>query len=52
MIMHDYVTAKERLTGLVDSNDYYCDKCEETITHNEETIEVSYGFICKECAGH
>jgi len=28
---------------------YYCDDCEKEVDHNEETTEVSYGFICFGC---
>lgn len=50
MIMRDHVTAKERLSGLlVNDTDYFCDKCENTIGHNDESFEVRYGFICKDC---
>lgn len=35
-----------------ENNDYECDKCEEVIDHNEECVEVRYGFICLTCAGH
>lgn len=52
MIMRDYVTAKERLSGLLVDEAYCCDKCEEPMGHNQESVEVSYGFICKCCAGH
>jgi formylmethanofuran dehydrogenase subunit E len=31
---------------------YYCDKCEEEIVQNDESVETTYGFICQRCAGH
>lgn len=31
---------------------YCCDKCEEAMDHNQESIETRYGFICLKCAGH
>lgn len=34
------------------NGEYYCDKCEELLDNNEESIETRYGFICKKCAGH
>jgi len=51
--MIDLVTAKERLAAFsIDDNFYYCDKCEETICHNEESFDISYGYICQKCDGH
>jgi hypothetical protein len=35
-----------------DDNIYECDKCEEPMDDNDESIEVKYGFICLKCAGH
>lgn len=32
-----------------EENIYYCDKCEKEFEHNEESYEVSYGFICRDC---
>lgn len=35
--------------GMNEENTYYCDKCEKDFEHNEESYEVSYGYICKDC---
>lgn len=46
-------TEQEAIDDLKQLNDIYdCDKCEAPIGHNEESVEVSYGFICFKCAGH
>jgi DNA-directed RNA polymerase subunit RPC12/RpoP len=28
---------------------YSCDKCDKDLDHNEESYEVSYGFVCRDC---
>lgn len=35
---------------MLENDKYYCDRCDEEFKDDEESFEVNYGFICRNCS--